>query len=93
MARTLIRSRWLLTGRPDMAPIEHGAVVITDGVVSAIGPYESLAEWGPFQEQVGDPSRHIVMPGLINGHHHGTRPSRLGLRPGPLETWILKNRA
>lgn len=90
MASILIRSRWLLTGRPDVPAIEDGAVVVDNGRVRAVGPYQSLVKQGPFQEQFGDSSRHIVLPGFINGHQHAPRPAWLGVAPGPLETWILK---
>ena len=90
MVSILIRSRWLLTGRPHVPAIEDGAVVIEDGIIRAVGKYPSLADMGPFQQQFGDPSRHVVLPGFINGHHHATRPTQLGMTPGPLETWLLK---
>ena len=92
MASILIRARWLLTGRPDVPVIEDGAVVVEEGRVRVVGPYRSLVDQGPFEQRFGDSSRHILMPGFINGHHHATRPARMALTPGPLETWILKNR-
>ena len=92
-SRMLIRCRWLITGQAGASAIEDGAVVVEDGRVRAAGPYASLAGQGPFKEEFGDAGRHILLPGLVNGHHHATRPGRMGLTAGPLETWILKNRA
>ncbi|HEX2906135.1 MAG TPA: hypothetical protein VHO69_04700 [Phototrophicaceae bacterium] len=48
--------------------IRDGAVFVRDGVIEAVG---SLAEI-PAQtaDEVFDLRQHIVLPGLVNTHHH-----------------------
>ena len=60
---------WLLTGKPDAAPVRAGGVVV-DGVgrVQAVGEAAALKQRlpdVPFQRHPG-----LLMPGLVNAHVH-----------------------
>lgn len=59
---------------PDPADISTGlSVLVADGVIKEIAPYEALAEkYGETVHawDVVDCSRKIVMPGLVDGHNH-----------------------
>lgn len=58
----------LLTIDEQEREISNAAIFVRDGVIEAIGKLEDM----PSQEadEVLDLSRHVVIPGLINTHHH-----------------------
>lgn len=92
MARTLIRAHTVLTQSPTRGNIRSGAIAVENGVVRRIGPLEELEANGPYDTTLGDPERHLALPGFVNGHHHSLRPARIGLRASPLETWLVRQR-
>jgi 8-oxoguanine deaminase len=47
--------------------LRNCSVLIQNGLIKAIG---ETAELGPPADTVVDASRHVVVPGLINTHHH-----------------------
>jgi imidazolonepropionase len=49
--------------------IEGGAVLIEDGLISAVGPSDELRAANPDEEQL-DASGRVVMPGFIDPHTH-----------------------
>lgn len=49
--------------------IENGSVVISGNKITAVGSTDELLKKYP-DEQVIDAERKIIMPGLINTHHH-----------------------
>lgn len=50
------------------APIEDGALAVSDGIIRAVGSWRDLRnEWTGAVEDLGEV---IVMPGLVNGHCH-----------------------
>jgi 5-methylthioadenosine/S-adenosylhomocysteine deaminase len=67
-----------------MPPIARGAVVVEDDRIVAVGHQEEMARLGPFAATVGSEG-HVVLPGLINGHHHAGRTLRAGLPDLPFE--------
>ncbi len=68
MATLLARNAALLaTFGSDGAEINDGGLFIRDGVIEALGPTEDLPETA---DRVLDLSGHVVLPGLINTHHH-----------------------
>lgn len=68
MATLLARNAALLaTFGPNDTEINNGGLFIRDGVIEALGPSEDLPETA---DRVIDLSGHIVLPGLINTHHH-----------------------
>ena len=93
MATSLIRGRYVIceAGTPDGGSrvISDGAVWQRDGIIEAVGTYAELQD-RPADEIIGGP-RFIVIPGLVNAHHHGRGLStfQLGTLDGCLETWIL----
>ena len=92
MATTLVRGRYVIcavTGREQVKMIEDGAVIETDGVITAVGRYQDLVQDGPYDKQVGS-ENHVVFPGLVNAHHHiGLTPLQHGSPDLPLELWIV----
>ncbi|MCY4653834.1 MAG: amidohydrolase family protein [Dehalococcoidia bacterium] len=92
MMTTIVRGRQVIcriTGRNSAEVIEGGAVVIRDGVITEVGRYDELLTRHQPEEVIGS-SRHVVIPGLINAHHHvGLTPFQLGSLDMPLETWII----
>ena len=69
--------------------ISDGAVWQRDGVIEAVGSYDELKDC-PADEVIGGPG-YVVIPGLVNAHHHGRGVStfQMGTVDGCLETWIL----
>src|SRR5689334_10625811 len=69
MAKTAYAAPWVLTGKPDAAPLRDGAVVFdADGRVLEVGartalePRHADARW--------QAERAILLPGLVNAHVH-----------------------
>ncbi len=59
---------YLATFDDQRREITNGALFIRDGVIEAVGSAESLAS--PPADEVLDLAGHIVMPGMVNTHHH-----------------------
>jgi hypothetical protein len=74
---SLVRGRYVLCkARNDreLAVVQDGAVLQADGRIEAVGAYDDLARRYPGLDTIGCP-RHVVIPGLVNTHHHvDTRP-------------------
>ncbi len=92
MNTTIVRGRQVvcgITGRDSAEVVANGAVVVQDGAIVEVGRYNELI--GRYQpDEVIGSSRHVVIPGLINAHHHvGLTPFQLGSLDMPLETWIV----
>lgn len=65
---TLIRHiHTLVTMDEQRREIRDGALLIRDGVIVAVGKTEALADSA---DEIIDLRNHIVIPGLINTHHH-----------------------
>ncbi len=78
----------ILTMEPDAAPIENGAIALSDGIIAAVGPAEELLELAPTGEVV-DASDCIVMPGFVNTHAHLAMTLLRGLADDlPLKEWL-----
>jgi cytosine/adenosine deaminase-related metal-dependent hydrolase len=88
MPARLIRAACAIEGfQPDDTPILHpdGGVLVEDGRVAAIGAFDALRARAPDAELLGGPGI-VVMPGLINAHHHvGLTPLQLGAPDDALE--------
>jgi 5-methylthioadenosine/S-adenosylhomocysteine deaminase len=92
MTTKLIWGRYLVrdpTSLPD-GILDRGAVLVEGGRVTTTGTYPELAASAPDAERIGS-DRHLVMPGLINSHHHGwgLTSAQLGCRDDPLELYGL----
>jgi cytosine/adenosine deaminase-related metal-dependent hydrolase len=85
---SLIRGGWLLTDAATTHVMPDAALVQRDGVITEVGPYGELRARHPDLVELGSPG-HLVMPGLVNAHHHGGLSSvMLGCVDGPLELWL-----
>ncbi|MBI2087784.1 MAG: amidohydrolase family protein [Deltaproteobacteria bacterium] len=82
----------MLTQSSSLGNIRLGAIVVENGVIRSIGPLGEFEANGPYEMLLGDPERHLALPGFVNGHHHTLRPVRVGLRASPLETWLVRQR-
>jgi len=68
--------------------VERAGVHVKDGVIVAVEPFDELKARHPDLPVEGHGNA-IVLPGLINGHHHsGLTPLQLGVPLEPLEFWL-----
>jgi 8-oxoguanine deaminase len=68
MTTLLIRhATMLVTMDPDRREIADGALLCRDGLVDQVG---ATAELPDSADEVLDLSGHVVLPGLVNTHHH-----------------------
>ncbi|MBI2881871.1 MAG: amidohydrolase family protein [Candidatus Tectomicrobia bacterium] len=88
MSRILIRADRVLTLRDRDDVLRKGAIIVADGKIEAVGPCESLAARGPFDEELGSLANDVAMPGLVSAHHHAGNNIRDGLEDIPLEMWL-----
>lgn len=90
MSAVLVIGDQVLEGVSGGVPVIHkdAAVLIEAGRVVRIGPMDELVEVHPEAVHHGGPG-HVVIPGLINAHHHvGLTPFQLGSPDHPLELWF-----
>ena len=90
MASSLIRGKHVIckvNSRTDAQVIEEGAVFQRDGTIVEVGKHHELAAKHQPDEVIGS-AEHVVMPGLVNSHHHiGLTPLQLGAPDLSLELW------
>lgn len=68
MPTLLIRNAQTIATQDDsQAELHNASIFIRDHVIEAIGPAESLPDTA---DTVIDARHHVVIPGLINTHHH-----------------------
>jgi cytosine/adenosine deaminase-related metal-dependent hydrolase len=69
MNKTLLikNARVLVTMDDERREIADGAVFIRDNVIEQVGPSAELPQHA---DEIIDAGNHVVMPGLINTHHH-----------------------
>lgn len=69
MSKTLLikNAHVLVTMNEQRDEISKGAVFIRDNVIEQVGPGDTLPQTA---DEVIDASHHVVLPGLINTHHH-----------------------
>ena len=91
MASSLIHGKYIVSKVIDdnsSQIIQDGAIVQRDGEIVEVGKYEELRARHDPDEVIGS-NKHIVLPGLINAHHHtGLTPFQMGVLDLPLEPWI-----
>ncbi|MFQ5915464.1 MAG: amidohydrolase family protein [Nitrospinota bacterium] len=88
MKRLLVKALCVATLDDSAGTITRGAVLVEDGIVTAVGPYDELFRQGPLDEEIGSLEDDLLMPGLTNAHHHSARYSRDGIPDEPLEHWL-----
>jgi 5-methylthioadenosine/S-adenosylhomocysteine deaminase len=87
-AELLIHAEWILTVDPENRQLTDHAVVIADGRIRAILPYEE-AKRAIQAEQTVELPGHVLIPGLINAHTHASMSLLRGLADDlPLMTWL-----
>ena len=64
----LVRGRYVLTMDSGMRVFRDGCVVVDDGFVVDVGPFDELR--GRYRGEVLGGDRKLVMPGLVNCHIH-----------------------
>ena len=89
---SIVRSRAMITRVDDRHACETlagGAFLQQDGIILAVGSAEDLCRRYPRTRVLGS-SDDIVLPGLVNAHHHvGLTPFQLGAPDLPLELWTI----
>lgn len=95
----LLVSGDILLASADAPPLSNGAVLIEDGAIAAVGDRAALRREHPGAQEVGGDGM-LVLPGLINAHHHGMGISTVqlgfpdpgppdpGMRDTPFEAWM-----
>ena len=84
MARVLVVGEPVISMSRGLPPVVGGAVVVENDRIVAVGPREEVDRLGPFAATIGSDD-HVVLPGLVNGHHHAGRTLRAGLLDLPFE--------
>src|SRR5262245_7314189 len=91
MASSLVRGRHVICrvrSRTEVEVVDDGAVFQETGTIAEVGPYATLAANHRPDEVLGS-ADHVVLPGLVNSHHHvGLTPFQLGSPDYPLELWF-----
>ena len=91
MPSSLIWGRHLIAGADgngDARVVPQGAVFQRNGEIVEVGPADDLRARHSPDEEIGS-TDHLVLPGLINAHHHvGLSPFQLGTPDDALEPWI-----
>jgi len=93
MNACLIRGRYVIVDA-DAPVLEHAALLVDEGRITAIGPYATLRVQAPGLPVIGS-ERHLVLPGFVNAHFHGKGLGsfQLGFLDDQLELWILERKA
>lgn len=65
MKRTLITNACLVTLNDDGEIVDRGSILIEDETIRAVGRLDGISA-----DRVVDAGGRVVMPGLINAHHH-----------------------
>lgn len=69
----LVRGKYLITdaGAKEAGILTNGAVYVAEGVITEVNDYQLLKEKYPEVPVKGDGNQ-LLMPGLIDGHSHGS---------------------
>ena len=74
MSTSIIRGKYVIceaaVDGQSSRVITDGAVFQRDGVIEAVGDYDEIKAAHQADEELGGPG-YVVMPGLVNAHHHG----------------------
>jgi 5-methylthioadenosine/S-adenosylhomocysteine deaminase len=65
--RLVIEAGWVVTVDPQFRTIRNGAVLIEDGLITGAGPAAGIDRTGAAVLRF---PRHVLLPGLVNGHTH-----------------------
>lgn len=67
MSTLLVKNAYIATMDDHQREIPDGGLFIRDGFVEQVGPSASLPQTA---DEILDLSGHVVLPGLVNTHHH-----------------------
>ena len=86
MAALLLKDiHTLATMDPQRRELSHVSVCVQDNLIAAVGPLETM----PPTDRVFDLSNHVVLPGLVNAHHHMFQSLTRALAPNSeLFAWL-----
>jgi 5-methylthioadenosine/S-adenosylhomocysteine deaminase len=71
----LLKARWVIPVEPADAVLERHAVLVRDGKISSIVPWDRA----PADDEIVDLENHVLIPGLVNCHTHAAGVLRRGL--------------
>ena len=91
MTTTILSARWIVSGvnnTNDVEIHENAGIVFKDNIILDVGAIETIKTKFPSAE-IKNYSDHIIIPGLVNSHHHiGLTPLQLGAPDYSLELWF-----
>jgi cytosine/adenosine deaminase-related metal-dependent hydrolase len=68
--------------------VPQGGLLVQNGVIAKVARAADLIREHPGEAVIGSDSD-VVLPGLVNAHHHtGLSPLQRGVPPAPLELWL-----
>ena len=83
----IVAGSHVITGDRAVPVVPHGAVLVRDGLVSAVGPADALRSAHPHEPVVD--TRRVVLPGLVNAHTHAAMTLFRGFADDlPFATWL-----
>ena len=87
---TIVRGGMVIPDLGSEHSVENSAVLVNGDEIIAVARYEELANEYPTARQLGT-QNHVVIPGLVNAHHHGygLTSLQLGIPDDHLEPWLL----
>jgi cytosine/adenosine deaminase-related metal-dependent hydrolase len=92
MTTTILRGGAVVANpdEPGGAVVEDGAVAVQNGRIEALGTFAEISAAHPGADVIGSDS-HVIIPGLVNTHHHGwgLTTFQLGAKDDLLEPWIV----
>ena len=87
----VIHARWVIPVQPAGRVLEHHAVVVHDGRITAVLPSDQAREAFPELTQIERPG-HALIPGLVNAHTHAAMTLLRGLADDlPLMPWLQQH--
>ncbi|MCA9937679.1 MAG: 8-oxoguanine deaminase [Anaerolineales bacterium] len=90
MTSILLRhARLLVTMNDDFEAIEDGALFVRDNVIAWVGPTGDIPPAYSHADRLIDATDKVVLPGLVNTHHHLYQTLTRALAPdSPLFPWL-----
>ncbi|MBI2153026.1 MAG: amidohydrolase family protein [Candidatus Rokubacteria bacterium] len=91
MPSSIVRGKYILckaTGAQTVEIVQDAALFQRDGEILEIGKYDDIKAGHPREPELGS-DHHLIMPGMVNAHHHGNFSTCLmGCPDLPLELWL-----
>jgi len=96
MNTEIVTARWIVTGTDDTGKahtLDNAAIAHSGGTILAVGSEAEVCAAYPNAIVYAYP-RHLILPGLVNAHHHiGLTPLQMGAPDSPLELWFAARMA